>query len=317
MEEPDKDMLAPLSDHPELAEELTRAADLIARLRNYGTTQLRAVMESRQGQITADEAIPLIVALGQLRWGLELLSGIERQVRDGWTGPAKVTIRSLFECMLAAKYALGDPAERARRARAVMFVELMKSRAFLLARLPHTEARKKANALAERDQFGGALLATLPEDRVRADLKRVEHDMAASGMAEVAAEADRLRKDGRKNPAWYEFFGGPSKLEQLADRTGYALSYEVLYRLWSEAAHATVVVRPAVRVSGGRIEMLGLRHPADLDEVKVSAFTFGSELFRAVAAVLPGEFGMEFARWYVSQQADFLRRVRIVDSKDG
>jgi hypothetical protein len=317
MDDPDEDMLVPLSKRPELAEELNRAADLIARLRNYGTTQLRAVMESRQGEITADEAIPLMVALGQLRWGLELLSGIERQIRDGWTGPAKVTIRSLFECVLAAKYALEVPAERARRSRACMYVELMKSRAFLLTRLPDTEARKKIEALAERDKFGGALLATLAEDRVREDLNRVEHDMAASGMAEVAAEADRLRKDDRKNPAWYEFFGGPRSIEKLADRTGYALSYEVLYRLWSESAHATVVVRPAVRVSGGKIEMLGLRHPADLDEVKVSAFTFGSELFRAVAVVLPGEFGTDFARWYVSQQADFLRRVRIVDSKDG
>ncbi|MFO1010528.1 MAG: DUF5677 domain-containing protein [Planctomycetota bacterium] len=317
MNTPDSDLLQPLSETPELEAELVRAADLIARLRNYGTTQLRAVMESRQGQITADEAIPLIVALGQLRWGLELLSGIERQIRDGWTGPAKVTIRSLFECMLAAKYALSDPAERARRARACLFVELMKSRAFLLSRLPGTDERKRIEALAERDQFGGALLATLPEDRVRADLKRVEHDMAASGMAEVAAEADRLKKLKNNNPDAFEFFDGPRSLQQLADRTGYPLSYEVLYRLWSQSAHATVVVRPAVRVSGGQIEMLGLRHPSDLDEVKVTAFTFGAELFRSVAVVLPGDFGAEFANWYVSQRADLLRRVSIVDSKDG
>lgn len=316
MDDPDKDMLLPLSEHPELAEELNRAADLITRLRNYGTTQLRAVMESRQGEITADEAVPLMVALGQLRWGLELLSGIERQMRDGWTGPAKITIRSLFECMLAAKYALGDPAERTRRARACMFVELMKSRAYLLTRLPGTDERKRIEALAKRDQFGDALLATLPEDRVRADLKWVEHDMAASGMAEAAAEAGRLAKLKNNNPDAFEFFGGPPNLQQLADRTGYPLSYEVLYRLWSQSAHATVVVQPAVRVSGGKIEMLGLRHPADLDEVKVTAFTFGAELFRAVAVVLPGNVGTEFAKWYMNQRADLLRRVRIVESKD-
>jgi hypothetical protein len=316
MDAPDSEMLQPLSETPELEAELNRAADLIARLRNYGTTQLRAVMESRQGTIPNDEAIPLIVALGQLRWGLELLSSIERQLRDGWTGPARVTIRSLFECMLAAKYALVDPAERARRARACMYVELMKSRAFLQTRLPGTEARKKIEALSKRDQFGGALLATLPEERVKADLDRVEHDMAASGMAEVAAEAGRLAKLKNNNPDAFEFFGGPRNLEQLADQTGYPLSYEVLYRLWSQSAHATVVVQPAVRVREGKIEMLGLRHPTDLDEVKVTAFTFGAELLRAVAVVLPGDFGTEFARWYVSQQADFLRRVSIVDSKD-
>lgn len=317
MNTPDSDLLPPLSETPDLEAELVRGADLIARLRNYGTTQLRAVMESRQGQITADEAISLIVALGQLRWGLELLSGIERQIRDGWTGPAKITIRSLFECMLAAKYALGDPAERTRRARACMFVELMKSRAFLLTRLPGTEARKKLEALSERDKFGDALLVTLPEERVRADLQQVEHDMAASGMAEVAAEAGRLAKLKNNNPDAFEFFDGPRNLQQLAHRTGYPLSYEVLYRLWSQSAHATVVVSPAVRVNAGKIEMLGLRLPADLNEVKATAFTFGSELFRAVSVVAPGEFEKEFAIWYVNQQAHFLRRVPIVGSKDG
>jgi hypothetical protein len=323
MNAPDLDLLQPLSENPALEAELNRAADLIARLRNYGTTQLRALMESRTGEVTADEAFPLLMAFGLLRWGLELLSALEQQLRHGWTDPAKITIRSLFECMLAAKHLLQVPAERARRARAYRFVELMKSRAFLMTRLPGTEARKKAEALAKRDEFHEALLAALPEDRVKADLQSVENEMTSAGMAEVAAEAERLRKgsggNGRKriNPDWYEFFDGPHSLEVLADRNGYALCYEVLYRRWSQSAHATAVVGPAVRVHKGEVELLALRHPTDLDEVKVYAFVFGRELFRAVAVLLSGDFDKEFAAWYAGQQADFLRRVSFVDSKGG
>lgn len=315
MNEPDQSLLISLSDNSALAQELDRAAALIGRLRGYGITHLGAMLESRQGAIPNDEAIPLIVGFGMLRWGLELLSSIEVQLRDGWTGPAKVTIRSLFECMLAAKYVLEDPDQRARRARAYLYCESSKTRAFLLSRLPGTEAGKRMTALAERDRFGSALLASLPEEKVREHFAAVEKDMASPWMREIAAEADRLATSGRSNPAWFEFFGGPRNLEQLADKTGYPLSYEVLYRQWSQSAHATAIVRSAVQVTNGKIEILKLRNPVELDEVKVSAFTFGSELYKAIAVVLPGDHSAEFAKWYVDQQADFLRRLRIVDSK--
>jgi hypothetical protein len=316
MDNPDEDLLRPLAKTPALQAELERAADLIARLRNYGTAQMRTLMESQEGSVANDVAIPLIVAIGIQRWGLALLSAIEQQIRDGWTGPAKITIRSLFECMLAAKYMLADPAQRYNRARAYMYGELLKSHSFLMGRLPDTPAGKKAAALATQDEFGPALLSTLPEARIRERLAEVEREMSSTYMIDIATEFERLRRSKRPNVAWHELFDGPRNVEQLAVRTGHALSYEVLYRLWSQSAHATAVVRPAVRIQSGKVDIMDIRCPTDLNEAKVTAFNFGRGLYQAIAALLPNYSDREFAAWYSEQRSDFMRRVQFIDANN-
>jgi hypothetical protein len=213
--------------------------------------------------------------------------------------------------MLAAEYALGDPGQRHSRARAYLYCESSKMLSFLRSRLPETEQGKRCKALATRDAFGSALLASPPEPRITADIEAIEKSMASSGMKCIASEAIRLAKSGRKNPAWYEFFDGPRNVEQLSNRVGYPLCYEVLYRLWSQDAHATSAVRSVVRIGDGKVEVRGLRHPVNLNEVKTTAFTLGKELFGAIRQLLPGQTDLDFAKWYLGYRNEFRRRVNI------
>ena len=312
MDDPDPYVLAPLTANPELTAELNRAANFIAAIRNYGTHEVRHLLESKSGQVTDAVGIPLMFAIGMLNGGLELLSAIESQVREGWTAPAKITLRSLFECMLAAKYALADPDRRLIRTRAYLYCESKKTLAFLKGRLANPPEGKRAKTLAERDEYGNALLSSLPEDRIKADIASIEYTMKSSGMQEVADEAARLADKKRTNPAWHEFFGGPRSVEQLADTVGYPLYYEVLYRLWSQNVHASNTVGDFVRIGSIALEVRNLRYPADLDMVKTATFTLAKSLFESVGLLLNNCADVRFATWYLGYRDELRRRVSIV-----
>jgi hypothetical protein len=60
--------------------------------------------------------------------------------------------------------------------------------------------------------------------------------------APIEAEWDRVKKGkkgtGTKDPNWYALFGGPSDLRGVSLQIGKASFYEILYRHWSDFAHA-------------------------------------------------------------------------------
>ncbi|MCK5943355.1 MAG: hypothetical protein KAI24_15345 [Planctomycetes bacterium] len=316
MKSPDPDVLLPRASNPELADELDRAAGFIAALRNYGTYEVTRLIKSQSGQVTDAVGVPLVFAIGILNGGLELLSAIESQVREGWTAPAKITLRSLFECMLAAKYALDDPDTRHLRARVYLYCESKNKLAFLKGRLPDTPQGKRAKNLAEGDEYGSALLSSLPADRIQADIASIERTMKSSGMQKVAEEAARLAGTKRKNAAWHEFFGGPRSIEQLAHSVGYPLCYDVLYRLWSQDVHASNAVSEFVRIGSSTLEVRSLRYPSDLDMVKTTAFTLAKDLYHSIGILLNDQADLRFAAWYLDYREELQRRVNII-SRDG
>jgi hypothetical protein len=104
-----------------------------------------------------------------------------------------------------------------------------------------TPERAQFIAKMERDDFTKDTFELTVLAGAAESVGEKEAALRSERFAPIEAEFQTVKKKTGRNPAWYSLFGGPPSLEQLANRVGLSLSYELLYRHWSEAVHSTGV----------------------------------------------------------------------------
>jgi Family of unknown function (DUF5677) len=98
---------------------------------------------------------------------------------------------------------------------------------------------------------------------------------------ETEAEYKRLKQKNNRHPKWYNLFGGPGNIYDLADRVGWPAFYWVFYQRWSATVHGTDAARLCVELPDGSGEFAALRS----DEGSNNA-VFGANLFLERASEL-------------------------------
>jgi hypothetical protein len=87
----------------------------------------------------------------------------------------------------------------------------------------------------------------------------------------VQAEWERVKKGkkgtGTKDPNWYALFGGPGDLRGLTLQVGKGVMYEVLYRHWSDFAHAGGAFSNISKGASGGVVMEPVRSPEGIEHV--------------------------------------------------
>lgn len=123
--------------------------------------------------------------------------------------------------------------------------------------------------------------------------------LQSPGWREADEEFERVRRARRphRRPQWYELYGGPHSLEELARITGHLGQYDWLYRQWSETAHATDAVTRQVGT-----DIVGYRGLRDVEEIGATigmAATIGLSAIRQVLLYFRPEEGAGMRRWYI------------------
>ena len=118
--------------------------------------------------------------------------------------------------------------------------------------------------------------------------------------AEAFAEYERLRRQGRRYPHWYEFYGGHRSLGGLADHLNHKGAYEVLYGGWSATSHGGDAVRRILTEGDdGGPAVWPIRNPSEIATVVNLAVTFTLDAIRLISRKYRSGEERSNAEWYV------------------
>ena len=83
-------------------------------------------------------------------------------------------------------------------------------------------------------------------------------------------------------PHWFQLFGGPSSIQQLAYRLAHHSQYDFLYRQWSTVAHAHDFSQFLAVAATGESGIRGIRDVTPMQQVSRFAATFMVEATRRI-----------------------------------
>jgi hypothetical protein len=252
------DQLQDRSKIPRYEATLADLADFVAACSRYlwdafELTQQRTYPEQQYHHAT-------IILL--MRHLVEAVDGVGLLVAKGSAEPCEPLLRSGFEALTSILYILKEDTERRARAYQVRHV--------------HRKI-KLYRKFIPTDDVGRALRTDLKDDPFlkffdnpgidwQGKIDGLKEMLVRPEYAPIQAEWEQVKKT-KKNPNWYSLFGGPNDLRTLCVKIGKGALYEILYREWSEFAHAVGAFDSISEGTGGRFEMQPIRVPKGIEEV--------------------------------------------------
>ena len=164
---------------------------LLDEIRNYGLAAFKRSLVSSQGR--AEDAVILFSYFGLL----EMLDGVRVLIAETAPVPARPILRTMFEQVLAIRWL--TEAETERRARAYLFVDMVRDRAFFEKCDPDTPAGRTFRKLLESDPLAAS--APLPNSaQATSRVKRLDQLLADPRYSEARQEYDALKKATKRRP---------------------------------------------------------------------------------------------------------------------
>ncbi|MGH7841492.1 MAG: DUF5677 domain-containing protein [Candidatus Binataceae bacterium] len=259
-------------------ERIDASIALIEETRNYGHALFARCACRPEG---GDENIAILFLYYHL---LEMLDAVGVLVAESAPVPAELQVRAIFEALLALSYMLqGDTVRRAHAYWVAAFADRIK---FYETLDPSTPAGERYLAALKSDPNCATMQIAPPRPEAIANLKS---GLAQPGYAEAYTEYRRL---SRRRPAdWYQLFGGPRNLRELAREIAREGTYEVLYGEWSILGHGKdALLRNLVGGRTGGPAVRAIRNPETIPQTVSFAADFTLEATRLMLQrYRPGE----------------------------
>ncbi|AMP98921.1 hypothetical protein AY601_2015 [Pedobacter cryoconitis] len=286
--------LHPGLDHLDSLEKntLNNYSQGIDELVNYGTHVLSWGLDATDG---GDEIIPQLMIFRNI---LENLDAISVLVRAGSIDPCKSLLRVVLESVLNLEFMFQGEIER-------------NGLAFLICNY-HSENKLTEKLTPGKEQFKQLrrkLRAdrSLPDDMLPptiaglpAHRENLKNLIAHPLYEKVEAEYQRTIASGIRNPAWYQLFGGPPTIEQLAEKLSHQGFYEVLYRGWSGSIHGEDILKGKFGMEDGHFTISQIRLLTDTKTVTQFACSLGLIAYRAYISHRMPHREIDVAEWYLA-----------------
>jgi hypothetical protein len=268
---------------------LSIATPLFQELVNYGSNALIRCATSSRGNENED-----LAPLALYRHILEMTDAFEVLIANSCAAPTVPILRSTFEALLSLEYILESETEYVLRSLSWLAGYVRKRIAMYESMLPTTQRGMEFIASVRKDKSIPDLLNP-PADDVEKAIGNLRILLNREQFADIQIEFDRLGSSVN----WYNLFGGPPNIQQLAYHLNRHAQYDFLYRQWSSVAHAHDF-SPFLAVSStGESGIRGIRDPGPIVEVSRFAATFMIEATRLLLRKFrPGE---SFAEYYMKE----------------
>lgn len=275
----------------EVSEALDTSADCLDEAINFGTHVLAWCTEAAASHSL--EVAPLVLSL---RHCLEMLDAVSVLVRKGIVAPSDTNLRSAFESLLGIKYIVRGNLEK--RGKSYIVCHLHQRLKFLSRMDPGTEMGKQFRAELE-----GSPVQSVIGDKGRnlSQMRREIKSTLEDNYPEVEKEYQKTKNNVSGRFSWYEMYGGPNNLRELADEVEMQGWYRVLYNEWSRTSHARDVIDRTLFTSGEESYMESLRTPTGISSVVVSSTNICLVACKdMIEYLVPGKRGT-FEKWYMKE----------------
>lgn len=270
-------------------------APLLREIVNFGTNAFVRCLSYGEGEENVHLA-PFTL----YRHVLELTDSIEVMVDNGCPSAATPNLRSSFEGLLSLEYITETPADYRTRSLSWLAAYIRRRlRTYRPLLVSSSEGKEFLTAIEEDKTVRD--FPSLPQDKVTAAIVNLENLLSKDQFREIQNAFSGYKRE----PHWYQLFGGPSNLQKLARHLGRPAQYDVLYRQWSTVSHAgdfSPFIAPA---PPGQKAIRGLRDLASTNEVTTFAATFLIDATRLLIDKFhPGE---TWGDWYMREVRDSYR----------
>jgi hypothetical protein len=183
--------------------------------------------------------------------GVEILFGVKA------SSPMIPLLRSMLESLMALDYI--HQVDYERRSLAWLCAFLHQEIEFMETIDPSTERGKKFQEDAGKQKRFWSDSFLKPESTT-AEVKCLKKKLNSELFRDTEREYQTLK--GKKDwlPKWYQLFGGPKNLFEMARRTEWLTFYKIFYRPWSAAVHGTDAGSLVLQLRDGSAEFKDLRN---------------------------------------------------------
>jgi len=239
----------------------------------------------------------------------EFVDGVAVLARSGCAEPCKPVLRSAFEATLGVYYILEADSEK----RALAY------------QVAHAHARiKRYRKMKEDEQSGKEFRKLISSDPILGHIRLPKKDwqsginemqqlLARPEYTPIEKEWQAKKKVKDREPHWYELFGGPSSVRELALLLKQVWWYEFLYRQWSTAVHAGGCLENIAADKEGTQVVRPIRHPDGLQHMVSLAASLCIKLSRLLIDRYAPDRNQEFLQSYMKNLRQ--RYLRISNKK--
>ena len=273
------------------------AAPLLRELVNDATNVFTRWLDSSKGE--EDEDVPVLLSYLHI---IEMTDAIEPLVLEACTNPIIPCLRSSFEALLAIKYILQSDYKTRSAAYMVGHVH----RRMEMYELFDSDTPRGSDFQAdwEADEARGKMEEynhTAIKQHAKKSILNLQNLLKKKTYIQAEQEYQKVKQLLHRKPEWYQLFGGPPNLRVLAERLNYRARYDLLYRSWSNIAHAVDISRFITKTQDGKGAIKPLRN---IDELATVAGFAAWVMLEAKTLVLnkfhPGEES-SVKKWYLSE----------------
>jgi hypothetical protein len=288
-------MTAPIDDFiprtldTDLADILLRFSKGLEELVNFGSQVLNWDMDRENG---GDEDLPAILFLRNF---LEQIDGISILIKHSSVEPCKPLLRTALENFFSLEYLLQEDSHN--RAMSFLVWNAITTEKWIRKADGKSKDFLEASAKYKKDKMMNQLQPLIVPD-TEAMLATVQKMLELPKYKSVVEEYEKCKK-AKKNPTWYNLFGGPNNLEDLANRVGLPALYDVLYRGWSGSTHGNNIVQGNLdKDESGQAKLIQIRNPSGAQTVTQHCTNISIMAFRIFIEKRMPQKMPEFKKWY-------------------
>ncbi len=267
------------------------ASPLLQEEINYATNAFQRCQESAVGAV-ADEPLPMLASYYHV---IGMTDGIEVLISQSCAVPAIPLLRSSFEALLTIEYILEGDYQRRAFAWLVCYVHDRLSQYEMLDP-SHQKGKEFLITFREDDISKYMKLPSFPN--LSQSVQNLKSLLSKSNYKVADDEYQSLKNIRKRKPNWYSLFGGPSNLRDLAKHLNWGAHYDILYRSWSNIAHADDLSYFLTQTKRGSPAFKPLRNH---EELKLLSSIASSFILHATMKMI-GKFrsgeNASLGRWY-------------------
>jgi hypothetical protein len=279
---------------------------ILTELVNYSTNVLVRCERSSSGGI--DESVAVF---STFRAAISIADSIQVLLSQGCIEPSNIILRSLFEHLLNLEYLLEDNAAFSKRSLSWSAFRLYDRIRYLEQLIPESKSGKQFLELKDSDTIAKDVSFVEEAEDAERKIKRYQSVLNKPHFEEIVKEYKLGRKVVGKNRTvkfrfWYQMFGGPQNIREMAIRLNRGAIYSLLYSGWSRFTHGTEKL--PYRIVNGEPVFAPLRFPENFGEVVSLTTTFMTAMIYSLHQMYRPE-DRAWAHWYQEEIADKLKAV--------
>lgn len=262
---------------------------------NYSVNLFGRIQSSISQEKHEDQPIPYLYL-----HIIEMADGIEVLINNSCSNAAIPQLRSIFESLLYMEYLCKENFEQ----RALAWVaQYLHSKLDQFDKLDESSKKGVSAKKVFEAELKFIKRPPINQNELHNKIDGIKKILTEPQFVPIENERNRLKKLDKLGrwPNWFQLFGGPSNLGDLASHLSKNSQYDILYRYWSSISHAHDISRFFIKADDSKLYFTKLRDSSDMILIFQLTISWVNEAAILVTQKLRPDEERSLAVWYFNE----------------